>query len=116
MFAVGWVMAPKDHPETVANLEKIRRLLEESRLANLQHDPTSIKRTFIDRSPILQHELSAKGSLRLDQAGPLVEARLFMRSLVLSDQQLVLEIIAVGPREELSEEIAEQFVRSLRLP
>ena len=90
-------------------------------LANISADPASVRREslMIDQRQV--HELQAAGSMRTTPSSPTGPARLWMRSLVLNGpagqgkgSTTTIEIIAVGPAQELREEDARQFIESLR--
>lgn len=111
MFALGWVI---DGPENA------RSLLEAAMLANIQADAASIQREHLMIGKQQIHELQATGSMRPDASSPTVPARLWMRSLVAAipasqgkGSTITIEIIAVGPAQQLREEDARQFIESL---
>ena len=113
MFALGWVI---DGPQDT------RSILESAMLANIAADPASITRESITIDQRKVHELRATGSMRTDASSPMVPVRLWMRSLVVDGPasqgkgpKTAVEIIAVGPAQELREEDARQFIESLRL-
>ncbi len=110
LFAVGVV------PEGSAD---VRSALEDAMLTNIRSQANDVQRRtlMINGHPAV--ELDAKGLMLIDPVKPAVPARLFMRSLVVPATaglpRRVLEIIAVGPETELTEEQARQFIESLAL-
>jgi hypothetical protein len=88
-------------------------------LTNIRSQANDVRRRtlMINGHPAV--ELDAKGLMLIDPVKPAVPARLFMRSLVVPATaglpRRVLEIIAVGPETELTEEQARQFIESLAL-
>ena len=90
-------------------------------LANIDADSASIVRERLMIDQHLAHELRAMGRIRIDASSPMVEARLWMRSLVrdafpgqAKGPKTTIEIIAVGPAQELLDDDARQFIESLR--
>lgn len=122
MFAVGWVAhqsnAEKDAAKTA---EKIRAALEAAMLKNINHDPASLKAKTIPQSAPTQNgqairQISAAGKMRIDSLAAPADARLWMRSIAMPHAGLAaIEIIAIGPADELTEELALQFIESLRI-
>ncbi|MBU3724756.1 MAG: hypothetical protein FGM18_04480 [Burkholderiaceae bacterium] len=121
LFALGWVM---DGPQDA------RSQLEAAMLANIQAMQSSIRRKALVIEGQTVHELLAEGRMRVDATSPEVPARLWMRSLVLERPNspgqtstaapnkaafTTIEIIALGPAQELREEDARQFIESLKL-
>lgn len=124
MFAVGWVAREAAPPGSTpalrqrpADAEKIRKALQQAMLKNLDHDAQTIKESEV----VLANQLSAKalfakGKMRLNKDAPAIDAVLWMRSQANPNARLLaIEIIAVGPSGEIPEEIALQFIESLRL-
>jgi hypothetical protein len=118
MFAVGWIdNARPGH----------RQQLEEAMLANIQAVPDSIRRSSIGSAGRPAHELVARGMMRLDPAGPLVEARLWMRTMdvlieipgmgkgTAKPTLRIIEAIVVGPASQANEEDAQQFLNAFQL-
>lgn len=113
MFALGWVI---DGPENA------RSILEAAMLANIQADASSVRREQLMIGEQQIYQLQATGSMRPDPSSPTVPARLWMRSLVVATpggqgkgSTTTIEIIAVGPTQQLREEDARQFIESLSL-
>jgi hypothetical protein len=107
MFAVGWI---------VNGNESTRRALESAMLANINAQKNSIVQSNATVSGLGANAIQASGEMRLQAGKEPVPVRMHMRSLVVTTPQpLVIEIIAVGPITNLSAEIAEQFVESLRI-
>ncbi len=121
MFAVGWA-------ESNAPGAGVREALESAMLANIDADGKSIQRKTIETSGRQLIEVSASGRMQVSAQGPPTPARLVMRSTVVVDSSgdprgssnsstrvRIVEIIAVGPTTQISDEEARQFVESLRL-
>jgi hypothetical protein len=108
MFAVGWI---------VNGNESTRRALQAAMLANINAQQNSIREANHNVSGLLAKAVQADGEMRLQAGKEPVPVHMHMRSLTVVDaaQPMVIEIIAVGPKESLSVEIAQQFVESLRL-
>jgi hypothetical protein len=106
MFAVGW---------TESATESVRVALEAAMLNNLQAVTSSVQRKNIAPQSQAMVETSAEGLIKTDRVAPAVKATLWMRSLVRQGARpRVIEIVAVGPHHELSEEAARQFIESLK--
>ncbi len=106
MFAVGW---------TDTASEPVRVALEAAMLKNLQADAGTIQRKKITHRSQPMVETTAEGLIKTDRVAPAVKATLWMRSLVRQGPTpRVIEIVAVGPTAALSEEIARQFIESLK--
>ena len=88
-------------------------------LANIRATPDQVVRTEVMVQNHRFVEIRANGLMHVDPVKPAVPARLIMRSTVISVPSglpaRVVEIIAVGPNDELTEENARQFVDSLEL-
>ena len=117
MFAVGWVSGPTLDSKT---LEQVRSALEVAMLKNIEAEESTVQRTENPPAVALGNrsirQIYAQGRLQLDRNNS-AEALLWMRTLTVSAPiPFVLEIIAVGPKEHLNEELALQFIESLRLP
>jgi hypothetical protein len=107
MFAVGWI---------VNGNESTRRALEAAMLANINYQQSSIRQAKVTVSGLEANAIQADGEMRIQAGKKLVPVRMHMRTLTINTPQpLVIEIIAVGPATDLSAEIAEQFVESLRI-
>jgi hypothetical protein len=120
MFAVGWAES---------SAPGVREALESAMLANIGAEGKSIQRKTIETSGQQLIEVSASGRMQLSPEGPPTPARLVMRSTVLADSNgdkrknssdsratmRIVEIIAVGPTAQISDDEARQFVESLRL-
>lgn len=119
MFAVGWAES---------SVPGVREALESAMLANIGADAQSIQRKTIETAGQQLIEVSASGRMQLSAHGPPTPARLVMRSTVVTDSgsnpkassdsqtgMRIVEIIAVGPTAQISDEEARQFVESLRL-
>jgi len=114
LFAVGWI--PNTATSTVGHLEA-------AMLANISARPETIQRTTIQNKDQVIYELRAKGKMRSSPKEPERDAVLWMRtvarttpaSLGLPASTQVIEIIALGPIDTLSEADAELFVKSLTL-
>lgn len=109
MFAVGWVAGQ-------ANAEKIRAALEAAMLKNINHDPASLKVKTVSVSGEAARQVFASGKMQIDNLSTPTDARLWMRSMASPNPTVAaIEIIAVGPAGELTEEIAFQFIESLKI-
>lgn len=107
MFAVGWI---------VNGNESTRRALERAMLANINAQQSSVRQSKVTVSGLSADAIQAIGEMRVQAGKDPVPVRMHMRSLTVNaPQPLVIEIIAVGPVTDLSVEIAEQFVESLRI-
>jgi len=137
LFAVGWVTlidsAPSDQATQATKssakkitgqdtAEKIRVALEAAMLANIQHTASTLERQSVAIGTRNGQALSTRGKISQGSKQEAAEARLWMRSLVISSPAgvtppffHVVEIIAVGPTQDLSEEVALQFIESLVL-
>lgn len=137
LFAVGWVtltasVSPDQPAQAARNstkkiiaedtAEKIRRALEAAMLANIQHTASTLERQSVVIGTRNSQALNARGKIPQGSKQEAAEARLWMRSLVIPSPAgvtppffHVVEIIAVGPTQDLSEEIALQFIESLTL-
>lgn len=137
LFAIGWVTltasASPDQPtQTIQNsarkisLEdtagKIRTALEAAMLANIQHTASTLERQSVVIGARNGQSLKAHGKIPQGPKQEAIAARLWMRSLVIASPAgvtppffHVVEIIAVGPIQDLSEEVALQFIESLKL-
>ncbi len=110
MYAVGHI----------ANGSKANREeLEAAMLANIRTTPDQVVRSEVLVQNHRFVEIRANGLMLVDPVKPAVPARLIMRSALISLPSglpaRVIEIIAVGPKDELTEEHARQFVDSLEL-
>lgn len=109
MFAVGWVAGE-------ANAEKIRAALEAAMLKNINHDPASLKIKTVSTGGQTARQVFAAGKMQIDNSFAPTDARLWMRSIASPNPTVAaIEIIAVGPAGELTEEIALQFIESLKI-
>ena len=112
MFAVGWVVGE-------AHAEKIRAALEAAMLKNINHDPASLKVktvSAVSTGGQTARQVFAAGKMQLDNSPAPTDARLWMRSMASPNPTVAaIEIIAVGPAGELTEEIALQFIESLKI-
>lgn len=114
LFAVGWI--PNTAKSTVSHLEA-------AMLANIAARPETIQRATIESKDQLIYELRAKGKMRSGPTAPEKDAVLWMRTVArttpapqgLPANTQVIEIIALGPIDSLSEADAELFVKSLTL-
>lgn len=108
MYAVGWINDAKPG---------ISKSLQEAMLANIEAKPESVRRTSASRQGMLMHDIRALGTMRLDPAGPAVQARLWMRSVEIAAPASVrfIEIVVVGPASQIKDDDAEQFLDSLQL-
>jgi hypothetical protein len=107
MFAVGWI---------VNGNESTRRALEGAMLANINAQQGSVRQSKVTVSGFSANAIQANGEMRVQAGKEPVPMRMHMRSLAVNaPQPLVIEIIAVGPITDLTAEIAEQFVESLRI-
>ena len=114
LFAVGWIS--NTAKSTAGHLEA-------AMLANIAARPDTIQRTTIQSSGQVIQELRAKGTMRVNSSGDDKEAMLWMRTVTrttpasqsLPANTQVVEIIALGPTDSLSEADAELFVKSLIL-
>lgn len=108
MFAVGW---------TASGDESVRQALETAMLNNIQAQAATVQRKTVSIASQSVIETRAEGLMKIDPAASPVAATLWMRSLVRQGQTpQVIEILAVGPATELSEETARQFIESLKFP
>ncbi len=108
MFAVGW---------TDRGDESIRQALETAMLNNIQATPTTVQRETVLLTSQPAIETKAEGLIKTDPVAPAVKARLWMRSFVRqSPTPRVIEILAVGPMTDLPDEVAQQFIESLKFP
>ncbi len=108
MFAVGW---------TDSGGESTRQALETAMLNNIQAQPATVQRKTLLLLSQPAIETTAEGLMKTDPVAPAVKARLWMRSLVRkTPTPRVIEILAVGPVTELTEETAQQFIESLKFP
>ncbi len=108
MFAVGWIDSGD---------ESVRGALEKAMLNNIQAQAATVQRKtiLIKSQPAI--ETTAEGLMKTDPVAPALKARLWMRSLVRQGPTpRVIEILAVGPVTELTEETAQQFIESLKFP
>ncbi len=114
LFAVGWIS--NTAKSTVSHLEA-------AMLANISARPGTIQRTTIQNKDQMIYELRAKGKMRSGPKEPEKEAVLWMRTAARTTPASqgspattqVIEIIALGPIDTLSEADAELFVKSLTL-
>lgn len=120
MFAVGW--ADADSPA-------VREALESAMLANIAADVASTQRKTVVTFGQQMMEVIAAGRMRLTPDGPPIPARLMMRSTITAhgavpdtsendkrpNRWRVIEIIAVGPTAQITDDDARQFVESLRI-
>jgi hypothetical protein len=120
MFAVGW--ADADSPA-------VREALEAAMLANIAADAASTQRKTVITFGQQMMEVIASGRMRLTSDGPPTPARLLMRSTITAHSAVpdtsengkrptrwrVIEIIAVGPTDQITDDDARQFVESLRI-
>ncbi len=107
MFAVGWI---------INGNESTRKALEAAMLANINAQKNSIRQANINIENLPASAVQAGGEMRVQADKAPVEVRLHMRSIAINaPQPVVIEIIAVGPVTDLSAEIANQFVESLRI-
>ncbi|MEN9771672.1 MAG: hypothetical protein RJA58_315 [Pseudomonadota bacterium] len=108
MFAVGWVPSGD---------ESVRQALEMAMLNNIQARAATVQRKTVSIASQSVIEVSAEGLMKTDAAAPAVAAKIWMKSLVRQGTApQVIEIVAVGPAAELSEETARQFIDSLKFP
>jgi len=113
LFAVGWVMNGN---------ESVRKSLETAMITNINAAPSTViyRRIALTGSEgVAATEVRATGEVRTDTVPsdkPGVVTKLWMRSITISGSvPRVIEIIAVGPADTLTEEVAEQFLESLRI-
>ncbi len=114
LFAVGWI--PNTAKSTVTHLET-------AMLANISARPETIQRNTIESNGQVIQELRAKGKMRANPKDVEKDAMLWMRTVVQTIPGVnnnpattqVIEIIALGPTDTLSEADAELFVKSLTL-
>jgi len=107
MFAVGWIANGN---------ESTRRALESAMLANINAQQNSVQQSTVTISGLSVNALQANGEMRIQAEKSPVPVRMHMRSIIVSSPEpMVIEIIAVGPVTDLSTEVAEQFVESLRI-
>jgi len=113
LFAVGWVMNGN---------ESVRKSLETAMITNINAVPSTViyRRIALSGSEgVAATEVRATGEVRTDTVPsdkPGVVTKLWMRSVTISGSvPRVIEIIAVGPADTLTEEVAEQFLESLRI-
>lgn len=96
-----------------------REELEAAMLANIRATPDQVVRSEVMVQNQRFIEIRANGLMLVDPVKPAVPARLIMRSAVISVPSglpaRVIEIIAVGPNDALTEEYARQFIDSLEL-
>lgn len=108
MFAVGW---------TASGDESVRQALEMAMLNNIQAQAATVQRKTVSIASRSGFEVTAEGLMKTDAAAPAVTAKIWMKSLVRQGPTpQVIEILAVGPATELSEETARQFIDSLKFP
>ena len=113
LFAVGWVMNGS---------EPVRKSLEAAMIANINAVPSTVihrRVTLSGREGIAATEVRATGEVRAEPPPsnkPGVVTKLWMRTVTIGGSSpRVIEIIAVGPANSLTEEVAEQFLESLRI-
>ena len=107
MFAVGWIAN--------AN-ESSRKALELAMLSNINAKASSIRRASVNVSGLQAAAVEARGEMRIQAGKEPVPVRMLMRSIAIGGPQpMVIEVIAVGPEANLPEEVAQQFVESLRI-
>jgi hypothetical protein len=124
MFAVGWVSVQPLDPKALGQkqpMREIQQALEVAMLKNIQADEMQIKRQTDISVPgsgeLKARQINAQGRLQTGQNQAPTEAALWMRTLTIEKPlSIVLEVIVVGPKANVAEEVAMQFIDSLRLP